>query len=307
MTWSRKKAEIFKKIAVTASILTALILCIIKTIASLMTGSIAVLSSLIDSLSDVVASLISYIAVKFSLKPASCTHRYGYFKAEAISALAQAAFIAGSGLFVMYNGIERVLNPTALKQTNIGIFIMLISLVLSLGLIMFQKFVLKNTSSIAIKADSVHYTVDILTNSATLLSLYIVQKFHIQIIDVITAFFIAMYLLYYAFDIAKEATDYLMDKELPLEVKKNIIQIIRKTKRIKGLHDFRSRNLGGIYYFELHLEMDGSLTLNEAHHLSDLVEKKIKALYPDAQVLIHQDPFGIKEARLDESLKNCGF
>ena len=179
MTWGHKKADFFKKTAVVASVSTALVLCVIKTIASLVTGSIAVLSSLVDSLADVVASVISMIAVKFSLKPASCMYRYGYFKAEAISALIQAAFIAGSGLFVMYNGIERLINPLPLKQTNIGILVMVVSLVLSIGLILFQRFVLKNTQSLAIKADSAHYTVDILTNLATLLSLYIVQKFRI--------------------------------------------------------------------------------------------------------------------------------
>ena len=305
MTWGHKKADFFKKTAVVASVSTALVLCVIKTIASLMTGSIAVLSSLVDSLADVVASVISMIAVKFSLKPASCMYRYGYFKAEAISALIQAAFIAGSGLFVMYNGIERLINPLPLKQTNIGILVMVVSLVLSIGLILFQGFVLKNTQSLAIKADSAHYTVDILTNLATLLSLYIVQKFRIQIVDVVTAFFISIYLFYYAFDIAREAIDCLMDKELDVAIRQNIVYLVKHTKGIKGLHDVRTRNFGGAYSFELHLEMDGNLTLNEAHRLSDLVEKKIKKVYPNAQVLIHQDPFGIKEERLDDSLKDC--
>lgn len=305
MTWNKQKSDLFKKLAVTASISTALILFIIKTIAALMTGSIAVLSSLIDSLADIVASLISFIAVKFSLKPASCEYRYGYFKAEALSALVQAAFIAGSGLFVMYNGLDRLINPTPLQQLNVGIGVMIVSLVLSILLILFQNFVIRNTSSLAIKADSAHYATDILTTLATLFSLIIVEHFHFQILDILTAFCISGYLLVYAFQIAKEATAYLMDKELDTSIRQQVIDLVKQTPNIKGFHDLRTRDLGGVYYFELHLEMDGNLTLSQAHDLSDTVEDKIKNLYPNAQVLIHQDPFGIKENRLDDALRDC--
>ena len=307
MSWKQDKIKRYKKAAVTASVLTAVILFVIKTIAALMTGSIAVLSSLVDSLADIFSSLISYIAVKFSIKPASCTHRYGYLKAEALSALVQAAFVAGSGLFVFYSGIERLINPEPLKQTGVGILVMVLSLMLSILLILFQKFVIKHTDSMAVKADSAHYTVDILTNTATLCSLLVVQWLKIELTDVVTAFFIALYLIYYAFDIAKQAVSYLMDKELSTEIRKNVAEIIKHTHHIKGFHDLRTRDLGGVYYFEFHLEMDGNLMLSEAHHLSDLIEKKIKARYPKAQVLIHQEPFGLKEKRLDDTLKDCNI
>jgi len=303
--WDKQKSDFYKKAAVTASILTATFLFIMKTVAALMTGSIAVLSSLVDSLADIVSSMVSYIAVKFSLKPPSCAYRYGYFKAEALSALVQAAFIAGSGLFVVYNGVDRILNPMPLKQTGIGVVVMVLSLIFSLALILFQNFVTKHTDSMAVKADSAHYVVDILTNSATIISLLIVGRFHIEWLDVVTAFGIAAYLLYYAFSITSEAVSYLMDKELPEEVKQNVAQIIQKSEQIKGFHDLRTRDLGGVYYFEIHLEMDGSLPLTKAHEIGDAVENKIKEHYPNAQVLIHQDPYGLKEKRLDDMLNDC--
>ncbi|MBR6327711.1 MAG: cation diffusion facilitator family transporter [Alphaproteobacteria bacterium] len=305
MTWNKQKSDLFKKIAVAASISTAVILFIIKMIAALMTGSIAVLSSLVDSLADIAASVISFVAVRFSLKPASCRYRYGYFKAEALSALMQAALIAGSGLFVLYNGVDRLFNPMPLQQLGVGIGVMALSLGLSVALIAFQQFVVKHTASVAIKADSAHYITDILTNLATLLSLLIVRYFKWQIVDIITAFAIAAYLLFYAYKIAAEAVKYLMDQELDEHIRAKVIDLIQKTSGIKGFHDLRTRDLGGIYYFELHLEMDGDLTLTQAHRLSDTVEAKIKTLYPDAQILIHQDPFGIKENRLDDALQNC--
>ena len=171
--WSNKKIEHYKKGAVVASISLSVTLFLLKAFASLATGSLAILSSLVDSLSDIVASIVSFVAVKISLKPASCSHRYGYFKAEHISALLQAAFIAGSGLFVVYNGIDRFLHPTVLEKTQIGILIMVFSLIATLALIVFQQYVAKHTQSIAIKADSAHYVVDILTNASIIFSLLI--------------------------------------------------------------------------------------------------------------------------------------
>ncbi len=304
-SWNKEKTERYKKYAVSTSVLLSVCLFLLKLFASLATGSLAILSSLVDSLSDIVASLVSFFAVRIALKPASCSYRYGYLKAESLSALTQAAFIAGSGLFVIYSGINRFLNPLALQQTSVGIFVMCLSLGATICLILFQSYVSKHTHSLAIKADSAHYAVDILTNIGIILSLLVVKIFHINWFDTISAFLIAGYLIYYAYQIALEAMTALMDKELPDEVRTQIGKIIHSISDIKGFHDLRSRDLGGVYYFEIHLEIDGNLPLSEAHRLGDLVEEKIRQRYPNAQVLIHQDPFGLKEKRLDDSLENC--
>ena len=303
--WSNKKIEHYKKGAVVASISLSVTLFLLKAFASLATGSLAILSSLVDSLSDIVASIVSFVAVKISLKPASCSHRYGYFKAEHISALLQAAFIAGSGLFVVYNGIDRFLHPTVLEKTQIGILIMVFSLIATLALIVFQQYVAKHTQSIAIKADSAHYVVDILTNASIIFSLLIVQFFHAPWLDTLTAFLIAFYLIFYAYKIAREAIDALMDKELPEEIRNNVLKLMSQISDIKGVHDLRTRDLGGVYYFEIHLEMDGHLSLLQAHRLTEEAEQKIKQHYPNAQVLVHQDPSGIKEDHLDDILNDC--
>lgn len=304
-TWPQSKVERYKKYAVGASIFLSSLLFVLKLFASLATGSLAILSSLVDSLSDIIASLVSFIAVKISLKPASCSYRYGYFKAEALSALIQAAFIAGSGLFVVYNAVDRFLHPSPLAQTTIGLIIMLFSLCATVALILFQRFVAKHTNSIAIKADSGHYVVDILTNIAIIFSLITVNLFKIEWFDTLTAFLIAVYLIYYAYQIAIEALSSLMDKELDESVRQTVAEIIKNTNGIRGFHDLRTRDLGGIYYFEIHLEMDGNIPLLRAHDLGDSVEHQIKKIYPNAQVLIHQDPFGLKEERLDDVLQNC--
>ena len=123
-----------------------------------------------------------------------------------------------------------------------------------------------------------------------------------MLFDIIAAIFISIYLLYNAYTLAKEAIDLITDKELPEEIKSNIQRIIKEEKDVLGVHDFRSRNLGDMFYFEMHLEIDGNITLYEAHKIADNVEQKILMLYPNSQIIIHQDPFGIKENRLDHEI-----
>lgn len=294
-----------KKIATISSVSLAVFLSLLKTFGALYTGSLAVLSSMIDSLADIFASSVTYIAVKYASRPASDDHRYGYGKAEAISALIQSAFIAGSGIFVMYDGFSRLLNPKPLEQTDTGILIMVISLIATAGLIIFQKYVTHRTQSQAIAADSAHYTVDLMTNASIVISLLVVKFFDINWFDTLTAFVISAYLLVNAYHLARQAVSLLTDEELSDDIRTDIIRIVRTSPFTKGIHDLRTRDLGGAYMFEFHLELDGNLSLYDAHDLTDMVEDEILEAYPNSQIIIHQDPAGIKEERLDQIiLKN---
>lgn len=305
---NKTQTDRLKKSAATASVCLASTLSILKLWAALSTGSLAILSSLIDSLADVFASSISFIAVRYSSKPATCNHRYGFGRAESISALIQSAFIAGSGLFVIYDGVNRLINPAPLQKTGFGLWIMVISLVATVSLIFFQRKVAKLTQSRAIMADSAHYTVDVLTNLAIIASLIVVRIFHINWFDLLTALFISAYLIYNAYKIAADAVGNLTDQELDDKIKNKVVDLVINSEGIKGFHDFRSRDLGGVYYFEIHLELDGRLSLSKAHELTDIVEAKIQNTFPDAQVIIHQDPYGLKENRLDDRLHGvCRF
>ena len=305
VTWSKKKVEFYKKLASILSLALAVFLTVLKIFASLSTGSLAILSSFVDSLSDIFASFVSFVAVRFSLKSPSCAYRYGYFKAESISALIQSAFIAGSGLFVFYSSVDRLLHPTALEHTFIGILVMMLSLILTLGLVIFQKYVSKKTNSFAIEADSAHYVTDIITNMSVIFSLWAVSVLKQPLIDTLTAFCVSVYLVNYAYRIAVKAISLLMDHELPENVRQDVAHLIKNTEGIKGFHDFRTRDLGGVYFFEIHLEMDKDISLLQAHDLAEKVESKILEKFSNAQVIIHQDPYGIKEKRLDDVLENC--
>lgn len=288
--------------ATSAGIILAIMLMLVKIFASLYTGSLAIFSSLVDSVSDIFASVVSLLAVRFSALPASFSHRYGFGKAEPLSALAQSAFVAGSGIFVIYEGINRFINPTPLVDTGLGIGIMIFSLLCTIALVCFQQYVAKKTDSIAVEADSAHYVVDIATNTAIILSLGAVKFFGIEWFDPLAAIFVSVYLLHNAYGLAKEAVLLLLDRELPNEVREKVIAAVKKCDFCRGVHDLRSRDSGGVYLFELHLELDGDLSLYEAHRFTEIAENKIKELYPKSQVIIHQDPAGFEEMRLDNNL-----
>ena len=288
-----------KIIATLASVCTSVLLVIIKAIAAFITGSLSVLSSMTDSLADVVSSLISFVAVRYAVKPLSADHRYGYGKAESVSALLQAAFIVGSAGFILYDGIYRFIYPQKVNETVFGISVMAICLFCTVLLVLFQRYVIRKTHSQAIAADSLHYVVDILSNSSVILSLFVVRYMHWEWFDIITAILISLYLIYNAWHLALEALQEITDKELDSQIKEQIIRLACSVEGVLGCHDLRSRISGSRWFVEIHLEFDGNKTLTETHALTDLAERKVIEAYPQIQLIVHQDPHGLKEDRID--------
>lgn len=298
-----KTDESLKKAAATASIATAGLLCFIKVIAVFVTGSLSIMSSMVDSLADILSSVITATAVHFSGKPPSENHRYGYGKAESISAMIQAAFIIGSAAFIFYDGLNRLLHPQYIRQTNIGIAVMVISLFLTLLLIIFQRYVIKKTNSTAIIADSAHYYVDIFSNASVIISLLIVHYLGWQWCDIMMALVISIYLSIGGIKLAYQAINEITDHEVSPEIRNQIIDIALSSEGVMGFHDLRTRISGAQIFIEIHLEFDGNQSLYETHRLSDNVEHRIMQVYPHAQIIVHQDPHGIREKRLDHEIK----
>ena len=291
-----------KKYAACASIYTALVLTLIKTTAAFITGSLSILSSMADSLADVVSSVVTFVAVYYADKPLTCDHRYGYGKAEAVSALVQAAFISGSACFILYEAGYRFLHPIYLTDTVVGVTVMIISMLLTALLVLFQRYVVSKIKSQAIEADSKHYIIDLLANGTVLLSLLIVHWFDWQWFDLLAAVIISIYLICTAWRIAQNALSEITDKELTLDIKQQIIYALTATPGVMGYHDFRSRLSGNRLFIEVHLELDGNLPLQTAHDISEQAEQAVTRLYPSAQVLIHQDPYGVEEKRIDNEI-----
>ncbi|MCA0369658.1 MAG: cation diffusion facilitator family transporter [Proteobacteria bacterium] len=274
-----------------ASVCVALILIVLKAGAWAMTSSMGLQASLVDSTLDAAASLINLIAVAQALKPPDHEHRFGHGKIESLAALAQSAFIAGSAAWLLVECAERFAHPHPLEHTGVGVVVMLISMVFTLGLVLFQNHVIKKTKSTAIKADATHYRSDFLVNGSVLVSLVLSGFFQIPFLDPLVAGIIGLYILYTAWTISVEAFHILVDRELGDEERAQISEIALKHPDVTGLHDLRTRSAGSQLFIQLHLELDGNMSLSAAHVIADDVAMEIVAAFPEAEVIIHQDPY----------------
>lgn len=277
------------KLASVASVITAGFLIVAKLIAWYLTGSVGLLASLVDSVMDSIASLINLFAIRYSLQPADKQHRFGHGKAEPLAGLAQAAFIAGSAIFLIFHAVDRLRFGHPVEQVGIGIGVMVLAIVLTLVLLGIQRYVIQKTDSTAIRADSLHYLTDLLTNMCILLALYL-STLGWQWADPVFAIGVAIYIFYSAFQIGHEAFQQLMDRELPDEILDQIQAIAMSPPEVTGTHETRTRQSGQTRFVQLHLELNENMSLKRAHEIADQVEAKIMAFLPGAEVIIHQDP-----------------
>lgn len=285
--------------ASTASVGVALFLIAVKVFALAATDSVAMLSSLIDSSLDAAASFLNFWAIRQSLMPADRSHRFGHGKVEPLASLGQAAFIIGSAVLLVFQSIQYILRPRVVENVGIGMGAMVISILMTLGLVMFQKYVVRKTKSVAISADYAHYAGDVMLNLSVMLSLFIGAHFHFRYADPIFALLIAVYLLFNAGGILKTSFMQLVDTELPVEEKRKITQVVMNHPDVRGMHDLRTRSSGTQWFIQLHLEIDPKLTLSRAHAIADEVEDSLCRAFPNAEVFIHEDPAGLYEQHPD--------
>jgi ferrous-iron efflux pump FieF len=290
---TQDKARLLR-LATYASVATASLLILVKLVAWLITGSVSVLASLVDSLMDVGASVVNLLAVRWSLQPPDADHRFGHGKAESLAGLGQAAFIAGSALFLALQAIDRLVHPQPLTDLGVGVVVMLFAMAATGVLLTFQRYVVRQTGSTAIRADALHYATDLASNSATLLAL-MGAMFGWMGLDPLFALGIALYIFYSALQIAREAVDLLMDRELSEDDRNKIKSVAIGVPGVLGVHELRTRRSGHIAVIQLHVELADDQPLRRAHAITDQVEAGLRAEFPGADITIHQDPAGLVE------------
>lgn len=292
------RAKLMRR-ATYASVAVATILILAKTIAWALTDSVSVLSSLLDSLLDVAASLVNLFAVRHALEPADEDHRFGHGKAEALAGLAQAAFIAGSALLLFSEAAHRLWSPEPVARAEVGLVVMALSMALTFVLIRYQRSVVERTGSLAVGADRLHYASDLLLNGGVALSLIASMTLGWIWVDPVCGLLIGLFILKGAWEIGRGALDHLMDRELPEATRAKILAIAHAQPLIHGVHDLRTRAVGPNISVQMHLELDGSLTLAEAHAAADAVEEAVLAAFPGSDVIVHMDLAGVVERRRD--------
>jgi ferrous-iron efflux pump FieF len=289
-------------LAAVASVGVAATLICAKLAIWVITGSVAILGSLVDSGLDAIASIVTFISVRRAAQPPDRAHRYGHGKAEAIGAFVQAGFVLGSALFLASEAVRRLLGPQPIEQSRLGIVVLLGAILLTALLLGFQRLVVGRTGSIAIQADSVHYQSDLLMNVAVIAALVLVEATGRPIIDPLFGLAVVLVLLYSAFRVARHALDMLMDRELPAEQRAYIRRLALEHPGARNVHDLRTRRAGADVFIELHLELDGELSLEQAHDITHEVEARIRAAFPAADIIVHQEPAGLADERLDAQI-----
>ncbi|MGD8978364.1 MAG: cation diffusion facilitator family transporter [Gammaproteobacteria bacterium] len=288
MTTPEENARLLR-LATVWSVATAGVLIVVKLVVWLTTGSVALLASLLDSLMDAAASVVNLLAVRYSLQPADEEHRFGHGKAESLAGLAQSAFIAGTAVLLLFEAVDRLLHPQPVQGIAQGIGVMIFATVATLVLIGVQRYVIRRTGSLAIRADSFHYAMDLFTNMAVILALGL-AAWGVSWADPVFGLGLGVVILAGAYGIGREAVDHLMDRELGEDAQQEIASIALDHEQVRAVHELRTRQAGQTRFIQMHLELDGSMTLARAHDIGDEVADRIRAGFPGADVLIHQDP-----------------
>lgn len=272
-----------------SSIMMALLLVMAKMLVWFFSNSITILASMTDSMMDLVTSVINYIAVRFAIKPPDEDHNYGHAKIEALAGLAQCAFISASAIFLLVSSINRYFNPVQLTNIDLGIYVTVLSLILTLFVVVFQTYVIKKTDSQIIAADRLHCQSDLYSNLAIIVSLLICSTGY-EIADVIFALLITVYIAHGVYGIGVRSLNVLLDKKISNHLINDITSIMLATPGVLGLHEMRTRRVGNYIYIQVHMCIDRNISLEEAHAIASTAQKAVLCKYSQADILIHMDP-----------------
>ena len=286
-----------EKKATLVSSSTAALLVTIKMVVGIMSGSIAILASAIDSFLDLSVSIFNYFALHHSEKKADAKFNFGRGKLEAIAAVMEGTIISISGLFIAYNAIDKLLHPKPIAYMDLSLMVMGVSIVLTAGLVFFLTTVAKQTGNLVIRADALHYKTDLYTNGAILLALGIIHFTNFELIDPILGIGIAVYMIYSAFPIIKEGFLMLMDIALDDDEIEKIDTYLTTFDGINGHHHLTTRRSGSDIFITVHVVFNISISLYDAHRISDKIEEGLQELFKDERVhtIIHMDPYDDSE------------
>ncbi len=275
-----------------ASITTAGVLVILKFIAFCVTGSMAILSGLFDSVQDFMTSGVNAVAVHHATCPADHKHRFGHGKAQALGGVVQGFIIAVAAAFLMYEAVDRFLHPQTLQRLSLGIIMTVVALGMTILLISFQSYVIRQTNSLSIKADRAHYTGDILMNVGILCSMLVTYFLDWPYMDALFGIAVSLYLFFVVYRIVIEAFSMLMDTEMPEAFRHQIKQIALACPDVRAIRDLKTRQSGNNTFVQFCVRLDQHLTLAKAHQIIDAIEEHIRHRFPDVELIIHPEPDG---------------
>jgi len=273
--------------AAVAALLTAA-----KLVIGLATGSLAVVAAAVDNLMDLTCSGLNVFFLGLARKPPDEEHRFGHGKAEALSGVIQATIIGMGGVFLAGHSVWELATRARVRQTTPGIIVSLASLVISLVLGGYLRRQARRHNSVALRADAFHYITDVATNSVAAGALLLVSISGRHWWDPAGSLVISVYIIYEAVNILREAADELLDRGLPVTTEATIEEAVGSLgPQVKGVTDLRTRRAGGTVFIELRLRLDGSISFQESHDLTERLIELLRERFGAAtQVMIDTDP-----------------
>jgi ferrous-iron efflux pump FieF len=272
-----------------ASVMVAVSLVALKSLVWLLSDSMAMLGSLTDSALDLAASLVTLIAVRTAITPPDEEHRFGHGKAEALAGLFQAGIMSCSAAFLALNALERLWSPQYVEQPDLIMKVSVLAIALSFLLVGFQSYVVRKTGSLAVAGDHLHYKGDLLLNLGVILAAFLAGQ-GLLLADGLIGAGIAVYILWGAYGIARPAINMLMDREFSSKDREAIFNLVLENPDVLGMHDLKTRMAGRDQFIQMHIDVDGELTVHQAHFIAGEVEATLSERFPRAEIMIHVDP-----------------
>jgi ferrous-iron efflux pump FieF len=274
-----------------ASVAVSATLVALKLWALAETGALSIAASAADSAIDLMMSLGAAAAILYAARPADEDHAFGHTSVEDLAALAQSVFIAVAAAVIGWGAVARLLapEPTRLAAEGWGMAVMLVSIVLTLGLVWWQGRVAKATGSRVVAADRLHYLGDLVPSIGALVALWASSRFGMGAIDSVIALAAALVMILGAIRIGKAAWDALMDRAADPAILSGIAAIARDWPGVRGFHDLKTRTAGSRVFVNLHIELDGDQPLRDAHAIGASLRREILRVFPQTDVIIHKD------------------
>jgi ferrous-iron efflux pump FieF len=277
------------------SVAVAAVLTVIKAVAWVNSDSVSMLASLADSSLDLVASLVTYFAVRYAAAPPDLEHRYGHGKAEAFASLIQAGLVFASAALVGREAIEHIAHPTVVSNGGWSLVVMAVSIAMTGGLIVAQSLVLKRANSVAVSGDRTHYAADLASNVIAAIGIAATAAIGGPLPDAIAGLVVVGWLVWGAVSVFRSSSTELMDRELADDSRRRIITLMTEDPQVRDVHQLRTRASGPYVHIQMHADLDPALTLVEAHQVMVAAEKRVLAAFPSADIIIHPDPRGQAE------------
>jgi len=271
----------------------AALLTLVKLVIGIMSGSVAVIASAIDSILDMAISVFNFFAIKKAEEHPNEMFNYGKGKIQAIAGVIEGTIITLSGLYIIYEAVSKMIHGKGTEYLGISVLVMLFSIGITWLLVRYLLRIAEETDNIVIKADALHYKTDLLSNGAVVAALVIVYFSGWDWVDALFGLGIGLYIIYSAYEIIHEGVMILLDRSLGADTVAKIGEIIGNHPKVNGYHWLKTRTDGSHNFVEFHLVLTPEMTLEEAHRIAEELECRIAALEPNKGWVItpHFDPY----------------